>query len=212
MIRILLADGHEVLRRGLRLLLEQHEGWEVCAEASNGREAVELSRQLCPHVVVLDLAMHGLEAIRHIRKAHPQTEVLIFTVHESDDLTYAALQAGARGYLIKSDDARQIVAAIEALAQHQAYFTWNILKRILRTYLAESDAIEGTRSLDTLTVREREVLQLLAEGRTHKAVSTILGIGLKTVETHRSAIMKKLGFSSIAQLVRFAVRNRVIEA
>jgi DNA-binding NarL/FixJ family response regulator len=126
MVRILLADDHEIIKRGLREFVEQHEGWEVCAEASNGREAVELAEKLCPQIVILDLAMpemNGLEATRHIKKTLPETEVLIFTVHEREDLTPDVLKAGARGYLLKADAARHIVASVEALADHKPYFT-----------------------------------------------------------------------------------------
>jgi DNA-binding NarL/FixJ family response regulator len=216
MVRILIADDHEMIRRGLRDLIEQHEGWKVCAEASNGREAVELAKQFRPQVVVLDLAMpemNGLEATRQIKGAFPKTEVLIFTMHETEELVHEVLSAGARGYLMKADAAWHVVAAVEALADHKPYFTWKVSKAMLEAYLAHTRTSRGTApSFDQLTQREREIVQLLAEGRSNKAVSSVLGISAKTVETHRAAIMSKLGISSIVELVRYAIRNRVIAA
>jgi DNA-binding NarL/FixJ family response regulator len=216
MLRILLADDHQMIRQGLRQLLEAHADWQVCAEASTGRQAVELALKLRPQVVVLDLAMpelNGLEATRQIKKSLPNTEVLVFTVHETEELTRDVLSAGARAYLLKSDASRQIVAAVEALAEHKPYFTWKVSKTMLDTYLKQrqSDS-EKTPGFNQLTAREREIVQLLAEGRSNKAVSALLGISVKTVETHRAAVMKKLGINSIAELVRYAIRNSVIEA
>lgn len=216
MIRILIADDHEMIRRGLREVLEQHEGWQVCGEAVTGRQAVELAQKLSPNVVVLDLTMpelNGLEVTRQIRKALPSTEVLIFTMHETEELMRDVLSAGARGYLLKADAARHIVAAVEALAEHKPYFTWKVSKTMLDTYLAHGQATQDQAPAFThLTPREREIIQLLAEGRSNKAVSALLGISVKTVETHRAAIMRKLGISSIAELVRYAIRNSVIQA
>ena len=215
MVRIIIADDHDMIRRGLRHMLEQHDGWQICGEASNGRQAVELAEKLRPNVVLLDLSMpemNGLEATRAIRKALPQTEVLIFTVHETEELFRDVLSAGARGYLLKEDASRHIVAAVEALADHKPYFTWKVSKTMLDTYLAHGQGGQDAPAFNQLTSREREVIQLLAEGRSNKAVSALLGISVKTVETHRAAIMRKLGISSIAELVRYAIRNRVIDA
>jgi DNA-binding NarL/FixJ family response regulator len=215
MVRVLIVDDHEVIRHGLRDLLERHDGWEVCAEAANGREAVELARRLRPHVVVLDLAMpemNGLEATRQIKKALPNTEVLIFSVHEAEDFVRDALEAGALGYLLKSDAGRHITAAIEALCDHKPYFTSSVSKTMLRAYVAQARATpETASSLSQLTEREREIVQLLAEGRGNKAVSALLGISVKTAETHRTRLMQKLGVHSVAELVRFAIRNKMIE-
>jgi DNA-binding NarL/FixJ family response regulator len=205
-----------MIRRGLRDVLEQHPGWQVCGEASNGRQAVEVAEKTIPNVVLLDLSMpemNGLEATRAIKKTLPQTEVLIFTVHETEELVRDVLAAGARGYLLKADVSRQIVAAVEALAEHRPYFTWKVSKTMLDSYLAHGEASrDNPPAFNQLTARERQVIQLLAEGRSNKAVSALLGISVKTVETHRAAIMKKLGISSIAELVRYAIRNRVIDA
>ena len=209
MLRILIADDHEIIRRGLRELLQQDEGWEICAEASDGRQAVELAQKTRPQVAVLDLSMpelNGLEATRYIKEALPNTEVLIFTMHEREEQTHEVLDAGARGYLLKTDAARHIVAAVEALAEHRPYFTWKVARTMLDTDLAR----ESTPTFIHLTPREREVFKLLAEGRSNKTVSALLGISVKTVETHRAMVMKKLGIKSVAELVRYAIRNGVI--
>jgi DNA-binding NarL/FixJ family response regulator len=174
-----------------------------------------LAQKTLPHVILMDLSMpemNGLEATRAIKKALPHTEILIFTVHETQELIRDVLSAGARGYLLKADASRQVVSAIEALAEHKPYFTWKVSKTMLDTFLAHSQSSQDNPpAFNQLTAREREVIQLLAEGRSNKAVSALLGISVKTVETHRAAIMKKLGISSIAELVRYAIRNRVIE-
>ena len=215
MVRILIADDHEMIRRGLRELLEQREGWQVCAEASNGREAVELAGKLRPQVVLLDLAMpvmNGFEATRRIKEALPNTEVLILSMHEAENFVQEALEAGALGYLLKSDAGRHITAAVEALCQHNPYFTGIVQRTMLNTYLALVQASAETEPLlDQCSTREREVIQLLAEGRSSKGVSVHLDISIKTAETHRATIFKKLGVHSVAELVRFAVRNRVID-
>ena len=213
MLRILIADDHEVLRRGLLAMLEQHVDWRVTGEASNGRDAVRLALKTMPQVVLLDLfmpEMNGLEAARAIKKELPNTEVLIFTVHESEDLVRDALAAGARGYLLKTELAHTVVAAIESLAEHKPFFSWQISKKLLDKYLAAQAA--GTPSANALTAREREVVQLIAEGRCNKAISALLGVSVKTTETHRAAIMRKLETKSTAELVRYALRTKVIEA
>ena len=215
MLRILIADDHAIIRRGLRKLIEEQEDWEVCAEASTGRQVVELTAKLCPHVVVLDLAMpelNGLEATRRIKKVLPKTEILIFTMHEMQELMWDVLSAGARGYLLKSDETRHIVAAVHTLADHKPYFTWKLSSTMLDVYIQHGQSQDETPMLAQLTAREREIVQLLAEGRGNKAVSALLGISVKTVETHRAAVMKKLAINSIAELVRYAIRNRVIQA
>lgn len=214
MVRILIADDHEVIRRGLRGVLEQRDDWQICGEASTGRQAVELAEKTMPHVAVLDLLMpemNGLEATRAIKKALPKTEVLIFTVHETEELIHEVLSIGARGYLMKTDASRKLVDAIEALAEHKPYFTWKVSKTMLNTYLGDATS-GGVPTFNALTTREREVLQLLAEGRGNKAVALMLNISVKTVETHRATIMKKLGIGSVAELVRYAVRNKMIDA
>jgi DNA-binding NarL/FixJ family response regulator len=215
MIRILIADDHEMIRRGLRDLLEKHPGWEVCGEAANGRQAVELATKLSPEVVLLDLSMpemNGLEATYQIKKALPNTEILVFTMHETEDFVRDALGAGALGYLLKSDAAMHITAAVEALCAHKPFFTGTVSRAMLEIYLARyRESLGDEASVAQLTAREREVVQLLAEGRSNKAVSALLGISTKTAETHRAAVMRKLGVKSLAELIRYAVRNRIIE-
>jgi DNA-binding NarL/FixJ family response regulator len=216
MHRILIADDHEMIRRGLRELLEQHEGWEICAEASNGRQALELARKLLPRVVVLDLMMpwmNGFEVIRQIKKEVPYSGILVFTMHDTEDFVLGALGAGALGYLVKSDAALHIIAAIEAVCEHKPYFTWSVSTAMLDVYVGEARAnAETVPTLDILSLREREIVQLIAEGRSNAGVSALLGISTKTAEKHRAAIMRKLRADSIAEVVRFAVRQRVIEA
>lgn len=212
MLRILLADDHDIVRRGLRELLEEHPGWTVCAEATNGREAVELALEHRPRVAVLDLTMpelNGLEATRRIRQALPETEVLVFTMHESDELVRNVLAAGARGYLLKSDAARQLVPAVEALAQRKPFFAGRISELLLEGFL-KGERASGPETQERLTSREREVVQLLAEGNSNKDIARALDLSVKTVETHRAAIMRKLRLRSLADLVRYAIRNQLI--
>jgi DNA-binding NarL/FixJ family response regulator len=209
-LRLLLADDHEIVRRGLRELLQERPGWTVCAEAATGREAVVLAETYKPHVAIIDLSMpelNGLEATRRIRQALPETEVLIFTMHDSEHLMREVLGAGARGYLLKSDAARYIGTAVEALAQHKPFFIGRISEMMLNGYLRGS----GEPTRPQLTSREREIMQLLAEGNSNKKIATALELSVKTVEAHRAAIMRKLGLRSLPELVRFAVRSRMIE-
>jgi DNA-binding NarL/FixJ family response regulator len=213
--RILLADDHEVVRHGLRVLLEAHPGWEVVGEAGNGREAVDKVRQTKPDVVVLDITMpelNGLEATRQILKAAPQTEVLILTMHESEQVAREVLAAGARGYLLKSDAAHDLVDAVDALRQHRPFFTSRVSQMLLEGYLHGPTLSEtAPTKRELLTPREREIVQLLAEGKSNKEVAGALGISPKTIETHRANIMRKLNLHSVSELVRFAVRNRMVE-
>jgi DNA-binding NarL/FixJ family response regulator len=213
MLRLLVADDHDLLRRGLRGLLEEHDGWQVCAEARNGREAVELAAKLQPDIAVVDLSMpemNGLEATRQILRDAPETEVLIFTMHETEQLVRDVVHAGARGYVLKSDAAAHLVTAVEALAHHRPYFSSRVSDTILAGFLrAGRDPEEGSGTV--LTAREREIVQLLAEGKSNKDVAATLVISIKTVETHRATIMRKLGINSIVELVHYAVRNKLIE-
>lgn len=212
MVRILLADDHAVIRHGLRHLLEQQRGWTVCGEATNGRQALEMAQQMQPDVAVLDVAMpdlNGLEAARQIRKASPSTEVLIFTMHESEELVREVLAAGAKGYLLKSDAARSIVTAVEALADRKTFFNQKVSERILDGYLRVSASDGAAAKTETLTPREREIAQLLAEGLSNKAVARRLDISVKTVETHRAALMRKIDARSVVDVVRYMMRNRL---
>ena len=209
MVRILLADDHAVVRRGLRALLEARQDFEVCAEASNGREAVELALHHKPDVAVLDISLpivNGIEATRQIRKEAPGTEVMIFTLHDRESEIRDVLHAGARGYVLKSEADEQIVRAVEALARHHAYFSDHVSETLLDNFVEQSGSSNGI----SLTAREREVVQLIAEGNSNKKIAHLLSISVKTVETHRSASMRKLDIHSTAELVRYAVRHRLI--
>jgi DNA-binding NarL/FixJ family response regulator len=215
-IRILVADDHEVVRQGLRALLETEPGLEVCGEARDGREAVKEARRLRPDVVIVDFSMpglNGLEVTRQIRKALAQTEVLVLTAYDSEQLARAVLGAGALGYVLKSDAERDLVTAVESLHRRRPFFTSRVARMVLEGYLQfVPQTSPGGESLHPLTPREREILQLLAEGKSNKEVAGVLGITVKTAETHRAALMRKLDLRSISDLVHFAVRNQVIEA
>ncbi len=213
--RILLADDHEVVRRGLCALLRAQPEWEVCGEASDGREAVDKALKLNPEVVILDIGMpnlNGLEATRQILKANPQIKVLILTLHDSDQIVQEVLNAGARGFLLKSDAARDLVAAVEALRRNKIYFTPKVASMVLQGYLRRDNtgAAPETPSRSRLTPREREIVQLLAEGKSSKEVAVALGLSVKTAETHRSNIMRKLELHSVTDLVLYAVRNNIV--
>ena len=208
-LRILLADDHEMVRKGLRATIEGHPSWEVCGEARDGREAVAKTCELRPHIVVMDFAMpdlNGMEATRQILAAVPNTEVLILSMHDSEKLVHELLAVGARGYLLKTDAGEFLIAAIEALALHKPYFTPKVSAVVLQGYL-NPDVQE---SLD-LTPREREIIQLIAEGKATKEVADLLGISFKTAETHRTNLMRKLNLHSTADLVRYAIRNQIIQ-
>jgi len=214
MLRILLADDFEVIRQGLRKILESREDWEICGEATDGRAAVDLALKLKPDVVVMDLLMpelNGLEATRQIRRKFPDTEVLIFTMHETVELIREVLAAGARGYVLKSECGQRIIEAIETLAQHQLHFAPIVSETLLSAFLSNESKHEEISAFNVLTERERVVIQLLAEGKGNKDVASALGISPKTVESHRSAIMRKLGLHSIADIVHYAIRNKMVE-
>lgn len=214
-IRILLADDHEMIRQGVRRLIEKRSDWEVCGEASTGREAVALAEQLRPDVLIMDMTMpelNGLEATRQIKKSAPTVEVLLFTGDRSDAAVHAAFAAGVRSYIAKTEIAAHLLAAIESLSAHKPYFTSEV-STILFDRLVNGGA-RGDREnpADELTGREREIVQLLVEGQSNKEVAAALGISIKTVETHRAAIMRKLRMKSFSDLVRYAIRNKMIEA
>jgi DNA-binding NarL/FixJ family response regulator len=216
--RILLADDHEVVRAGLRAMLEEQSGWEVVAEAADGRDAVEKASKLKPDAVVIDIAMpslNGLEAVRQIAKAVPNAKVLVLTMYDSDPLIQQVLQAGARGYLLKSDAGRDLVSAIDALRRNKTFFTPKVSQMVLEGYLdkspREKEAEDEPENL-RLTSRQREIVQLLAEGKSSKEVAAVLGLSVKTAETHRANIMRKLDCHSVTELVRYAIRNHIIAA
>ena len=204
-----------MVRRGIRAVMEAQSGWEICGEAPTGRGAVEKAKLLKPDLVILDISMpelNGLEATRQILKAVPKVEILILTIHESEQVEREVLAAGARGYILKSDDGRDLVAAVESLRRHRPFFTTRVTTMVLENYLRTGIPMrEGERSRTSLTPREREVAQLLAEGKSNKEVASALGISLKTAESHRAHIMHKLSFHSISDLVHYAIRNNMVE-
>jgi DNA-binding NarL/FixJ family response regulator len=212
-LRILIADDHDLMRRGLKTFLEGQPGWQICAEATKGPEAVTKAEQHRPDVVVIDICMpelNGIEATRQIRKVSPRTEVLILSVHHSEHLIREALDAGARGFMVKSDADTEIVSAVEALANHKPFFTAYATEMLLSGY-ARDGGSNGSNLGERLTSRERQIVQLLAEGRTSKEIATSLNISAKTAETHRANIMRKLEFHSVGEIVRYAVRNQIID-
>ena len=213
MVRILVAEDHEVMRRGLRDLLLEHQGWEVCGEARNGRDALDLAVRLRPDVAVIDISMpllSGLDATRHIRKQTPDTEVLIFTQFDSGQYVQEALRVGAQGYILKSDAALHLTEAVEALARHEPFFSPSISKTILSSFFNTEEQKRDEKALSMLTAREREVMLMLALGKKNRDVADALYIAPNTVITYRAKIMKKLGVSSIAGLILFAARNKLI--
>jgi len=210
MTRILIADDHQVVRSGLRSILEAQPGWEVVAEVADGKEAILKTIETKPDVAIIDYSLpliNGIEATRQIRARVPRTEVLVFTMHDSEMVIEELMKAGARGYVLKSDARRELVAAIASIAIHKPYFSARVSEGLLKSFLKNCNQ---TRS--ALTNRERSVVQLIAEGHTNKSAASLLNISTKTVETHRAAVMRKLDFSSSADLVRYAIRNRIVEA
>lgn len=214
MLKILVADDHDIVRRGIKNLLEDHAGWQVCAEAKNGREAVALAQVHQPDVVVIDYSMpelNGVDATRQILTALPDTEVLVFTMHDSEDVLQKSLAAGARGYLVKSDNAVQLVDAVNALSHHKAFVSTAVSGALVSGFLQNVGG-SAQEAHESLTPREREIVQLLAEGNSNKEIATKLFLSVKTVETHRAAVMRKLEVNSIVDLVHYAIRNKIVQA
>ena len=215
MIRILIADDHTIVRQGLRTVLQGRAGWTVCGEATTGREAVTMARQLNPNIVVLDFSMpelNGLEATHQIREALPQTEVLLLTMHDSEALIHKALAAGAKGFILKSDAGDMLVSAVEQLCQHKPFFTSKVSDLLLSDYLNPSASGKAEEKAgDRLTAREREIVQLIAEAKSTKEIAETLDVAFKTVDTHRTNLMHKLKIHSVSELVRYAIRNQIIE-
>jgi DNA-binding NarL/FixJ family response regulator len=214
-LRILIADDHELVRKGLRAVLQSRAGWQVCAEATNGREAVDAARQTRPQVAVMDLTMpelNGLEATRQIRRLLPHCEVLILSMHHSEQLVHEVLSAGARGYLLKSDAGEAIITALEHLAEHKPFFSSKVSQVLLDAYLnPDRSGTPRDSQHGTLTTRERQIVQLIAEGRSSKEIAAALGISEATTETHRSNLMRKMGVHSVSEIVRFAIRNKMVD-
>jgi DNA-binding NarL/FixJ family response regulator len=212
-LRILVVDDHAVVRRGVRSLLESHEGWEVCGEATTGRDAIEQNRHLRPDVVVMDLSLpelNGLDATRQIVKDTPGVEVLVLTMHHSEELARDVLKAGARGYVMKSDADESLIAAVDNLRQHRPFLTSTVTGFVLDDYVRRRDGADEGAHL-AVTAREREIIQLVAEGKSNKEAASTLGISMKTIEAHRANIMRKLGLRSVSDLVRYAIRNKIVQ-
>jgi DNA-binding NarL/FixJ family response regulator len=211
MLRILIADDHEIVRRGVRGIIEAQVGWEVCCEAADGDSVLDLALRYRPNVAVLDVSLPGLNGIavtRQLRQACPDIEVLLFTMHDDNETVSGGLAAGARGYILKNDGDGQLVNAIAALENHRPYFSAVVSELLL-------DAAMNSRKksrLESFTLRELEVAQLIAEGASNKCIARKLGISIKTVESHRAAAMRKAGVRTAAEFVRFAIRHNLIQA
>jgi DNA-binding NarL/FixJ family response regulator len=215
-LKVLIADDHEIVRQGLRSMLEAKGDCQIVGEAANGRQAVSMTRDLSPDVVILDVGMptlNGTEATRQILKIRPQTKVLILTMHESDSVIREVLDAGARGYILKTDAGRDLLTAVDSLRSNKTFFTSRISQMILDGFLNGDPRPQDSGSgAIRVTPREREIVQLLAEGKNSKEVAVALDLGVKTVETHRANIMRKLDCHSVSEVVRYAVRNKIVEA
>jgi DNA-binding NarL/FixJ family response regulator len=208
--KILVVDDHDVVRQGVRGLLGKP-GWEVVAEASDGLAAIEAAEATRPDIVIIDYSlpnMNGADVVRRIREQLPGTEALMFTMHDEEEVVRDALGAGAIGFVLKSDGGRELVTAVEALARHQPYFTTKVNERLLQSFLESGQRI---RDHTVLSSRERQVVTLLADGKNSREAAEILGISAKTAETHRASAMRKLRVTTIAALVRYAVRNKLVQ-
>lgn len=213
-VRILLIDDHRVLRAGLRLMLERQPNWMICGEASGGREGIAMAAQLKPDIGVLDISMgdmNGLDVMRQIKKDCPETEIIFFTAHEVEDLVQTAFENGARSFLLKTDESEHVLNAVMAAANHKPYFTPRVAEIVFSRFDRNGTRGERPEPGSTLTARERETLRLVAEGKSNKEIASDLGVSLRTAESHRAALMKKLGLNSVGEVVRFAIRNRIIE-
>lgn len=214
-VRILIADDHELVRTGIATTLADVPGWTVVGQAANGRQAVELAQSLRPDIVILDMTMpelNGLEATRQILANRTGERVLILTAHESEQLVREVLNAGAQGYVLKSDAGRALVTAVEALLDGRPFFTSKVARIVLEGFLRSPEGAAASDPGQALSPREREIVQLLAEGKSNKEVARALGITVKTAETHRSNIMRKMEFASLSDLIRYAIRNNIVGA
>jgi DNA-binding NarL/FixJ family response regulator len=215
MLRILLADDHDLTRAGLRYLLEKQKDWNVCAEASNGRMATEMAERNRPDIAILDMVMpelNGLEVARHLLKTWPHTKILIYTMHETERIIIDALEVGVHGIVLKADSGENIVTAVESIAKGKRFFTSRVAEAVANAYVAKmAGSHTDSHAQAALTNREREVVQLLAEGKSNKEVADRLGISARTAEGHRAEIMRKLQFESLAELIRYAIRNCIVQ-
>ena len=211
MLRILIADDHEIVRKGVRDVIEGHPGWEVCAEAADGQEALDLAIQEKPDIAILDVSLpllNGVALTRRLRQERPGTRVLLFTMHDDDETVSGGLAAGARGYLLKTDSEQHLEAAIAALSSNRPYFSSVVSELLLNAAMNDRKRSR----LESFTIRELEVAQLIAEGNSNKQIARLLGISIKTVESHRSAAMRKAGVRTAAEFVRFAIKHNLIQA
>jgi two-component system response regulator NreC len=215
-LRILVADDHDVMREGTRAVIERQKGWELCGLAATGREAVAQAILLQPDIVIMDMTMpelNGLDAAVQIKRRLPDTEILMFTGHETDELIREAFRAGVKSFIFKSEAHTYLVEAIESLSRHKPFFTSKVSEILFADILTRSEKTSGVNHPgQRLSAREREIVQLLAEGRTNKEVGDVLGISVRTAESHRASVLRKLSLDSVAGLVRYAVRNKIIEA
>jgi DNA-binding NarL/FixJ family response regulator len=215
-LRILIADDHDVMREGARAVIERQPGWKVCGIAATGREAVDQAIALEPDIVVMDMSMpelNGLDAAVQIKRRLPRTEVLIFTAHQTDELIREVFEAGVKSFIFKADAHRFLVEAIQSLSQHQPFFTNKVSEVLFAEILNRSAATpHTTQTSNRLTMREREIVQLLAEGRSNKEVAGALSISVRTAETHRANVMHRLNLDSLASLIRYAIQHKMIEA
>jgi two-component system, NarL family, response regulator NreC len=213
-LRILIADDHEVVREGVRAMIEQEPDWEVCGVATNGREAVAFAMKLKPDVVIVDMTMpelDGVQVVRQIKRALPQTEMLVFSAHESESIIAEVFAAGAKSYVRKADAGQHLISALRSLQEHKPFFTDEVSKVLFARFL-KGVSKEDTTANEKLSAREREIVRLLAEGKSNKENALALGISIRTIETHRATIMRKLRLDSLAGLVRYAIRNGIVEA
>ena len=211
MLRILVADDHEIVRKGVRDVIEAHHGWEVCGEAADGQQALEIALREKPDIAVLDVSlpvMNGISLTRRLKQECPKINVLLFTMHDDEETVSGGLAAGARGYILKSDSEQHLEAAISALGANRPYFSSPVSEMLL-----EAAVNDRKRSrLESFTIRELEIAQLIAEGNSNKQIARRLEISIKTVESHRAAVMRKAGVRTAAELVRFAIRHKLIQA
>jgi DNA-binding NarL/FixJ family response regulator len=209
MTRILIADDHDVVRSGIRHIIENQPGWAVVAEAADGKDAIAQAIATNPDVAILDYRLpllNGIQVTRQIRRRVPSVEVLIFTMHDEENLLHELLEAGARGYVLKSEAQQHLISAIQALADRRPFFTGRASEALLKAFLTDMSKVA-----QPLTSRELGIIQLVAEGHSNKQIGAVLNLSIKTVETHRASVMRKLGFHSAAGLVRYAIRNNIIE-
>lgn len=214
-IKIVIADDHEIVRQGVKNLLAGEADMELCGEATMGRDAVDLIAKVKPDVAILDISMpglNGIEVTRQVLKTQPKIKVLMFTMHDAEQLVHEVFSAGAKGYLLKSDAGRHLISAIRTVAGGMPYFSSRLSQTIFEGFLKKDLPHSPGPTDQKSTAREREIIQLLAEGKSNKEVAVVLGISVKTAETHRAAVMRKLGLHSVSELVRYAIRNHIIEA